>query len=38
MMKSTIQVGQDWWDAWRKRSVNTSIFAVTVRETISARG
>jgi putative peptidoglycan lipid II flippase len=30
MMKSTVQVGLDWWDAWQKRSVNTSIFGAMV--------
>ena len=29
-MKSTVQLGLDWWDAWQKRSVNTSIFAAMV--------
>ena len=30
VMKSTVQLGLDWWDAWQKRSVNTSIFAAMV--------
>jgi putative peptidoglycan lipid II flippase len=30
IMKSTVQVGLDWWDAWQKRSVNTSIFSAMV--------
>jgi putative peptidoglycan lipid II flippase len=29
-MKSTVQVGLDWWDEWQKRSVNTSIFGAMV--------
>ncbi len=29
-MKSTVQLGLDWWGAWQKRSVNTSIFAAMV--------
>jgi putative peptidoglycan lipid II flippase len=29
-MKGTVQVGLGWWDAWQKRSVNTSIFAAMV--------
>jgi len=30
IMKSTVQGGLDWWDAWQKRSVNASIFAAMV--------
>ncbi|MGH7181174.1 MAG: lipid II flippase MurJ, partial [Nitrospiraceae bacterium] len=30
MIKSTVQVGLDWWGAWQKRSVNTSIFSAMV--------
>jgi putative peptidoglycan lipid II flippase len=29
-MKGTVQVGLGWWDAWQKRSVNTSIFAAMI--------
>ena len=29
-MKSTVQVGLDWWEEWQKRSVNTSIFGAMV--------
>jgi putative peptidoglycan lipid II flippase len=29
-MINTIQVGQQWWKTWRKRSVNTRIFAAMV--------
>jgi putative peptidoglycan lipid II flippase len=29
-MKSTVQGGLDWWDAWQKRSVNASIFGAMV--------
>ena len=29
-MKSTVQLGLDWWNTWQKRSVNTSIFAAMV--------
>ncbi len=30
IMKDTVQVGLGWWDAWQKRSVNTSIFSAMV--------
>lgn len=30
IMKGTVQVGLGWWDAWQKRSVNTSIFAAMI--------
>jgi putative peptidoglycan lipid II flippase len=30
IMKGTVQVGLGWWDAWQKRSVNTSIFSAMV--------
>lgn len=29
-MKSTVQLGLNWWGAWQKRSVNSSIFAAMV--------
>src|SRR6476469_6046068 len=29
-MINTLQVGQQWWNAWRERSVNTRIFAAMV--------
>ena len=29
-MINTIQLGQQWWNTWRKRSVNTRIFAAVV--------
>ncbi len=30
IMKGTVQIGLDWWGAWQKRSVNTSIFSAMV--------